>query len=341
MSLATNEPNGWVAQTLNNTIHSCLNRETQAFLKSLNAQGKPLELLSPQEAGQVLAAAQTSVEVDLSGVEVTPKTITYGKYTVPLHVVRPAGVPGDLGVFLFIHGGWVPGGFPIHQRMVRDLVVLSGCTAVFVDYTRTPEAWFPQAVNEVYAAAQWVRYHCQEIGVDHRRMAIVGSSVGGSMSAVITMMAKEKKRPDFKLQMLLWPMAEADCEHASYHQIGKSGFLTPPPKQQTKGRYMPDPSTRKPIPASPLRAPLELLRGLPPTLIVVAENDVLREEGEVYGRKLDEAGVPVTTIRYNGMMHDFGLLNALAYLPQTRSMLGHAAAELKKYLCPNTTAGQR
>jgi acetyl esterase/lipase len=100
--------------------------------------------------------------------------------------------------------------------------------------------------------------------------------------------------------------------------------------------YIPDPEKRKNIYASPLRATVEQLRGLPPALIQVAENDILRDEGEAYGRKLDEAGVPVTTVRYNGVIHDFGLLNGLATIPQTRSLFEHAAAELKKYLSAET-----
>jgi acetyl esterase/lipase len=221
--------------------------------------------------------------------------------------------------------------------MVRDLVVLSGCAAVFVNYTRTPDAGFPQAINEIYAAAQWVRHHCREIGVDHHRMAIVGNSVGGNMSAVTTLMAKEKNGPKFKLQILMWPIVDSDFETESYKLFGKDRFLSTSLMQWMYDMYIADPEKRKNIYASPLRATVEQLRGLPPALIQVAENDILRDEGEAYGRKLDEAGVPVTTVRYNGVIHDFGLLNGLATIPQTRSLFVHAAAELKKYLNPQST----
>jgi acetyl esterase/lipase len=220
--------------------------------------------------------------------------------------------------------------------MVRDLVVLSGCAAVFVNYTRTPEAGFPQAINEIYAAARWVSHHCREIGVDHHRMAIVGNSVGGNMSTVTTLMAKEKNGPKFKLQILMWPIVDSDFETESYKLFGKDRFLSTPLMQWMYDMYIPDPEKRKNIYASPLRATVEQLRGLPPALIQVAENDILRDEGEAYGRKLDEAGVPVTTVRYNGVIHDFGLLNGLATIPQTRSLFEHAAAELKKYLSAET-----
>ncbi len=340
MSLATAiEQNETVAQIPDYATDPRLSREVKVFLKALNAGGPPVESLPPQQAKQVLVDAQASVEVDLSGIEVTERTITQGGYTVPLYIVRPAGVPGDLPVFMFIHGGgWILGDFPTHQRMVRDLVVLSGCAAVFVDYTRTPEAGFPQAINEIYAACQWVSHHCREIGVDHHRMAIVGNSVGGNMSTVTTLMAKEKHGPKFKLQILMWPIVDSDFETDSYHQFGKDRFLTTPLMKWMYDMYIPDPEKRKTIYASPLRATVEQLSGLPPALIQVAENDVLRDEGEAYGRKLDEAGVPVTTIRYNGVIHDFGLLNGLAHLPQTKSLFVHAAAELRKYLSPE--AGQ-
>ena len=170
-------------------------------------------------------------------------------------------------------------------------------------------------------------------------MAIVGNSVGDNMSTVTTLMAKEKNGPRFRLQILMWPIVDSDFETDSCQQFGKDRFLTTSLMQWMYDMYIPDPSTRKNIYASPLQATVEQLRGLPPALIQVAENDILRDEGEAYGRKLDQAGVPVTTVRYNGVIHDFGLLNGLAYIPQTRSLFEHAAAELKKYLGDQTPAG--
>jgi acetyl esterase/lipase len=273
------------------------------------------------------------VKVDLSGIEVTEKTITADGYTVLLYIVRPEGVPGELPVFMFIHGGgWVLGDFPTHKRLVRDLVVASGYAAVFVEYTRTPDAQFPQAIQEIYAATRWVAEHGREIGVDGTNMAIVGNSVGGNMSTVTALMAKEKGGPHLKLQVLFWPIVDSDFETESYKQFGEDRFLTTSTMKWMYDMYIADPEKRKTIYASPLRATVEQLRGLPPALIQVAENDILRDEGEAYGRKLDEAGVPVTTVRYDGVIHDFGMLNGLAYIPQTRSLIVHAAAELQKYL---------
>ncbi|MBD3885059.1 alpha/beta hydrolase [Phormidium tenue FACHB-886] len=310
-----------------------LSRGTKEFLKVLNSGGVGLETLSPLEARQVLVDGQASVKVDLSGIEESEKTITADGYTITLNIVRPEGVKGILPVFMFIHGGgWVLGDYPTHKRMVRDLVVLSGFAAVFVNYTRTPDAQYPQAINEIYAATKWVAEHGEEIGVDGKNLAVVGNSVGGNMSTVTTLLAKEKGGPHIKLQILFWPIVDADFETDSYHQFGDKRFLTVPAMKWMYDMYIADPEKRKDIYASPLRATVEQLKGLPPALVVVAESDILHDEGIAYGRKLDEAGVDVTVVQYNGMIHDFGLLNGLAELPATRSLFVQAAAELKKYL---------
>ncbi|MEH2147941.1 alpha/beta hydrolase [Nostoc sp.] len=310
-----------------------LSREVKAFLKLLNSGGAPLETLPPLEARQVLVNAQADVKVDLSGIDESEKTITVDGYSIALNIVRPEGVKGTLPVFIFIHGGgWVLGDYPTHKRMVRDLVVLSGFAAVFVNYTRTPDAQYPQAVNEIYAATKWVAEHGEEINVDGKNLAVVGNSVGGNMTAVTTLMAKAKGGPQIKLQILMWPIVDANFETDSYQQFGEKRFLTTSLMKWMYDLYTTDPEKRKEIYASPLQATVEQLKGLPPALIQVAESDILRDEGEAYGRKLDEAGVKVTTVRYNGMIHDFGLLNGLAEVPAVRSLFVHAAAELKKYL---------
>ena len=304
------------------------------FLKAVNTGGPGLETLAPLAARQVLVGAQASANVDLSGIEVSQKTIEQDGYTVPLHLVRPTGTADTvLPVFIFIHGGgWVLGDFPTHQRMVRDLVVLSGFAAVFVNYTPTPDAPFPQAINEIYAATKWVAENGGEINVDGANLAVVGNSVGGNMTAVTTLQAKAKGGPHIKLQILLWPIVDADFDTESYQRYGQDRFLTTPLMKWMYNMYIADPAQRKHICASPLQATVEELHDLPPALIQVAENDVLRDEGEAYGRKLSAAGVPTTTIRYNGMIHDFGLLNGLAHVPAVKSLFTHAAAELRKYL---------
>jgi acetyl esterase len=311
-----------------------LDPQIVAFLKVLNTGGPGLETLPVPDARQVLVGAQASAKVDISGVETTQRTIEQDGHTVPLHIVRPTGTADTvLPVFIFIHGGgWVLGHFPTHQRMVRDLVVASGYVAVFVDYTPSPDAQYPQAINEIYAATKWVAENGAEINVDGQSLAIVGNSVGGNMTAVTCLQAKEKGGPHIKLQILMWPVTSAAFSTESFELYGQDRFLTAPLMKWMWSTYTTDPEQRQEIHASPLNATPEQLAGLPPALIQVAENDILRDEGEAYGRKLSEAGVPATTIRYNGMIHDFGLLNALADVPAVRSLFVHAAAELKKHL---------
>jgi len=311
-----------------------LSRETRSFLNVLNgAGGPPLESLTPEQARLVLVGAQESVAVDLSGTEESEKDIVSGAYPIKLNIMRPEGVKGILPVFIFIHGGgWVLGDYPTHKRMVRDLVVLSGCAGVFVNYTPAPERQYPHQINEIYAAVQWVAENGNEIQVDGSKLAIVGNSAGGDMAAATCLMAKAKGGPDIKLQILFWPVTDTDFETNSYQEFGNDRFLTASLMKWMFEQYSADPKSRDEIYFSPLKASLEQLKGLPPALIQVAENDILRDEGEAYGRKLDEAGVPVTLVRYNGMIHDFGLLNALAELPATRSLFEQAAAALKKHL---------
>ncbi len=306
---------------------------TKSFLKALNTSGgKPMETMQPADARKVLEGAQTSVKADVSGVEISEKTITQDGLTVKLFIMRPAGATGTLPAFMFFHGGgWVIGDFPTHQRYIRDLVVNSGAVAVHAEYTRAPEAKYPVALNECYATTKWIAEHGKEINVDGQRLAVVGNSAGGNLAAAVALMCKDKKGPALKLQVLFWPVADANFETASYNQYANDRFLTKNMMKWFWDNYIPD-AQRNEIYASPLRATTEQLKGLPPTLIQTAENDVLRDEGEAYGRKLNEAGVPVTNVRYLGMIHDYGLLNPLAHIPEVQSALYYAASELKKAL---------
>ena len=307
---------------------------TQAFLQALEAGGgKPLETLSPQDARAVLVGAQASVKVDLSGVSVSEKTIQAGGQSIPLTIVRPEGVKGELPVFMFFHGGgWVLGDYPTHARLIRDLVVNSGAVAVYVGYTPSPEAQYPTAIDQAYAATRWVGEHGKEIQVDSSRLAVAGNSVGGNMAAVVALKAKEAGTPKLRFQLLLWPVTDANLETASYNQFAQGHFLTKPLMKWFWDNYTTDPKQRAERFASPLQATTEQLKGLPPALVQTAEFDVLRDEGEAYARKLDAAGVTVTAVRYNGMIHDYGLLNPLAHIPAVQAALRQAGAELKQHL---------
>ena len=306
----------------------------RAFLKVLNSgTGKPVEQLAPKDARAVLTGAQKSVKVDLSGITVTEKTISQDGQSVKITIVKPKNAKALVPVFMFFHGGgWVLGDFPTHKRMIRDLVVESGAAAVYVGYTPSPEAHYPVAINQAYAATKWVAAHGKEIGVDGKRLAVAGNSVGGNMATVVALMAKDKKGPEIKLQVLLWPVTDANFDNESYKLFGTGRFLTKNMMSWFWDNYTMDANQRKEIYASPLQATTEQLRGLPRALVQTAENDVLREEGEAYARKLDDAGVKVTVTRYNGMIHDWGLLNPLSKVPATKSAMLQAAAEIKSAL---------
>jgi acetyl esterase/lipase len=309
-----------------------LSPAVKEFLKPLNAGGPPLESLPVDAARNVLVSAQAAFEVDLSGIVEQEMTISEDGFQIKLNIVRPEGVTDQLPVFMFIHGGgWVLGDYPTHKRMVRDLVALTGFAGVFVNYSRAPEARYPQPVHEVYATAKWLTGHGKSINLDGTRLAIVGNSAGGNLSTATVLLAKAKGGPVFKTQILFWPVTDANFERSSFQQFGTQRFLTSALMQWMWDQYV-SPDRRNEIYASPAQATTEELRGLPPTLIQVAENDILLDEGEEYGRKLSEAGVEVTTVRYNGVIHDFGLLNGLAEIPQTKALFVQAAQQLKKYL---------
>lgn len=302
------------------------------FLRIVNSGG-PVEALPKLAARQVLIDAQKAFNVDYSGITEAEKEIEADGFTLKLNIVRPKGVEGDLPVFVFIHGGgWILGDYPTHKRLVRDLVVESGFAAVFVNYTPSPEAHYPQTTNELYAATKWVAGHGKEIGVDGSKLAVVGNSVGGNMTGVMGVMAKEQKGPEIKCLVMMWPVTDATFSERSYELYGAERFLTTPLMKWMWDQYTTDLGKRKEIHASLLNATPEQLKGLPPVLIQVAENDILRDEGEAFGRKLSEAGVVVTTVRYNGMIHDWGMLNGLAGEPATKSLVRHAASELRHYL---------
>lgn len=309
-------------------------KEVREFLKILNSGDQPpIEALSPKAARQVLVDAQQSITADYTGIIESEQTINVLDSTLKVYIVKPREIPSIAPAFLYIHGGgWVLGDYATHRRIVRDLVVRSGAIAIFPEYTPSPEARFPVALQQIYATLKWVATNGHQIGVDGERLAIVGNSVGGNMAAATTLLSKQQAGPKLLLQVLLWPVTDANFETTSYIEYGKGRFLTTAMMKWFWDNYLPDPDDRKDILASPLQASIEALKGLPPALIQTAANDVLRDEGEAYGRKLNEAGVPVTVVRYNGLIHDYGMLNALSDIPAVQTAISQAALSIKQTL---------
>lgn len=312
-----------------------LNPKVRAFLTELNKDSSPFWELPQPKPQDIVTALQNKTPVDMSGVTTVENTITQDGQTVKLYIMTPAQGAARPGVLLFIHGGvWIVGNFQNHQRLLRDLVVGSGQIGVFVEYTSLPAAKFPTQTEECYAALKWISAHASEFGADGSRIAVAGNSVGGNMSAALTLMTKDRNGPKIAYQVLFIPATDASVDTESYHAFGTGRFLARAFMKYGWDRYAPDPETQNNPYVSPLRATLDQLKGLPPALVITAENDPLRDEGEAYARKLAEAGVNVTAVRYEGTIHDFVLLNALRHVPSTDAALKQASEAIRSHLHP-------
>jgi acetyl esterase len=307
--------------------------QVRSFLAGVNKDSSPYWTRPGPEVRAVLTGLQAKTPVDLSGVMISEKEISENGQRVKLYIMKPEQTSGRPPVLLFIHGGvWIAGDFENHKRLVRDLVVGSGAAAVFVEYTPIPDAVFPTQVEQIYAAAKWVAEHGAEIGVDGSRIAVAGNSVGGDMSAALTLMAKDRGGPNIRLQVLLIPATDTNFDTQSYRDFDTGRFLARDFMKFGWDIYAPDEKTRSNPYAAPMRASVEQLRGLPPALVITAENDPLRDEGEAYARKLKEAGVPVTATRYNGMIHDFVLLNGIHDVAGTQAALKQTSDAIREAL---------
>lgn len=311
---------------------------TQAFVNSLEG-AQPIYTLTPEAARAVLSDAQRAAKVDLLKASIQDRVLNVGPTgRTAIRVVRPSNEQGHLPVVIYVHGGgWVLGDKETHDRLVREIAVGAHVVIVFVDYERSPESRYPTAIEQSYAVAKYVAQNAGEFGADSNRMAIAGDSVGGNMAAVVALMAKERKGPSFAAQLLLYPVTDASMSSASYTEFADGPWLTKKGMAWFWDQYLPEVSKRDEVHASPLNASLDQLRDLPQALVVVDENDVLRDEGEAYARKLSQAGVRVTSLRYNGTVHDFMMLNALSQTPAVRAAIDQAT----RYLRSVFAAGNR
>jgi acetyl esterase len=265
--------------------------------------------------------------------------ITVGSPTgeVKVRIVKPRGAQGTLPAVLYIHGaGWVFGNAHTHDRLVRELAVGTGAAVVFPEYSLSPEAHYPVAIEQNYAVAQWIGREGAGKGLDASRLAVAGDSVGGNMAAAATLMAKERGDVHFVTQTLFYPVTDAKFDTGSYEQFAEGYFLRRDGMQWFWDQYTTDEGQRNEITASPLRASLEQLSGLPPALVINGEADVLRDEGEAYAAKLRQAGVPVTAVRYQGIIHDFVMLNPLRETHAAQAAITQAIDFLSRALGTNS-----
>jgi acetyl esterase/lipase len=285
--------------------------------------------LSPTEARKVLDDVQVA-PIDKLDIDEQWVTVPADVGDVRVRIVRAPGSTGTLPAVLYMHGGgWVLGNAMTHDRLVRELAVGTGAAFAFVEYDRSPEARFPVAIEQGYAAAQWIVREGAANGLDSQRLAVAGDSVGGNMAAALTLLAQERGDVRFVHQSMYYPVTDAAMDTDSYRQFAEGYFLAAKGMAWFWDAYVPDVDRRSDPLASPLRASDEQLRGLPPALLIVDEADVLRDEGEAYAARLRAAGVPVITTRYDGIIHDFMMLNPLSQTQATRGAIAQAVSTIR------------
>ena len=288
--------------------------------------------LGPDGARKALDDIQAA-HIDKLDVDEKWITVPANVGDVQVRIVKPVGATGVLPTILYVHGGgWILGNAGTHDRLVRELSVGANAAVVFVEYDRSPEARYPVAIEQAYATAQWITKQGDDEGLDASRLAVAGDSVGGNMTAALALLAKQRGDVTFVHQSLYYTVTDAAQDTDSYREFADGPFLTAKGMAWFWDAYLPDHDKRSEITASPLRASTDELAGLPDAFLIVDENDVLRDEGEAYARRLTEAGVRTTSVRYNGMIHDFMMLNPVRGSAATTAAVEQAIHVLRKAL---------
>ena len=265
-------------------------------------------------------------EVKIAGVE--DRRIPGPAGEIPVRIYRPDG-KAPLPALVYFHGGgWVIGSLETHDGSCRDLANRVGCLVVSVDYRLAPEHRYPAAAEDCFAATKWVAENAAALGVDPKRIAIGGDSAGGNLTAAVALMARDRRGPALRHQLLIYPVTDADFTRASYRENAEGYLLTTKAMEWFWGHYVPDAAQRKEAYASPLQA--KDLAGLPPAFVITAEYDPLRDEGEAYATRLQEAGVRTMAKRYDGAIHGFFAMGLLAEV--ARSAVADAVAALRSAL---------
>lgn len=296
-------------------LNGKLDDKVRRLLEELAAQGGPkLEDLSPEEARQVAAASLQP----LAGAPEPVRSIENLRIPgplgeIPLRVYRPDAEAPRPAMVYFHGGGWVVCDLDTHEVVCSAIARRAGAVVVAVDYRLAPEHPFPAAVTDCYAATNWVAANSESLGIDPDRISVGGDSAGGNLGAVVSLKARDEGGPAIASQILVYPVTDlSSFDTGSYEEFADGYHLTRAEMEWFRDHYTPNPEDRKNPLASPLLA--RDLSGLPPALIITAECDPLRDEGEAYAQRLRDAGVPVTATRYQGMIHPFFSLSGV--LPQ-------------------------
>lgn len=306
--------------------------KSAADLVVLIAHGPPLTDLPLAEARKAVDAAQAG-PVEMPEVDEVWLTVPAEVGDVRVLLIKPRGVSGPLPVVLYMHGGgWILGSIQTHGRLVRELAVEANAAVAFIDYARAPEAKYPVQIEQCYAVARWVVEQGGSHGLDPARIAVAGDSAGGNMATVLALMARQRGDLRFLQQSMYYPMTDAltSKETESYRRFKDGPYGSAAGMDWFWDSYLPEGESRSQSTISPLRAPREELEGLPPALIIVDENDVLRDQGEAYADRLREAGVPTTSVRFNGTIHDFMRLNPLHDSESTQAAITLASWALRR-----------
>jgi acetyl esterase len=318
--------------SVTSTVPVVLEPDAQAFAEAVATPPFVTEL-GPVKGREVLDQVQTEAQAVRPDVRFDDLTIPGPDGEVNVRILTPAALRDSLPVVLYTHGaGWVFGGPVTHDRLVRELAFGANAAVVFPDYVRSPEAKYPQANEESFAAAQWVVDHGDEKGLDASRMVIVGDSCGGNMAAVLSIMAKQRGGPKFLAQALIYPVTDAEFDNESYREFAEGYHLRKDMMEWLWDQYTQDPAERELITVSPLKASLEDLTELPPALVINGEAEVLRDEGEAYARKLRAAGVDVQATSHGGAIHDFMMLDATRNTHGAQSATAEAIEFIRDHL---------
>jgi acetyl esterase len=307
-----------------------LESQTAKFIKDVSSS-TPIYKLDPKQARQVLEKLQSE---QVSKLDVLISDLVITEKNIPIRIIRPTESEDRiLPAVIYIHGGgWILGSKDTHDRLIRELATKSNVAVIFVSYTPSPEARFPIAIEQAYLTTKYIAENGHKLNLDPSRLAVVGDSVGGNMAIAVTLLAKILKGPKITCQALFYPVTDSNFNTDSYNKYENGPWLTKAAMQWFWDAYEPNKKNRCNFFMSPLRAPTNILKNLPPALVITDENDVLRDEGEKYAHKLIEAGVDTIAIRCIGTVHDFMMLNQLAETPATRISIDIASSYLIKYL---------
>ena len=304
-----------------------LDPQAQKIIDATNALGlPPMEQMTPAQARENMLARTAALGPVEDVARIDEHRVPVDGGEIKVRCYTPAG-SGPFPVHVYFHGGgWVIGDLDTHDGICRSIANAAGCVVASVDYRLAPEHKYPVAVEDSLAATRWVAQHAGSLGIDPAKIAVGGDSAGGNLAAAISLMIRDQGGPPLALQVLVYPVTHHSFDTGSYRDNGNGYLLTRSGMRWFWAQYLRRPEDGSEPHASPLLA--RSLHGLPPALIITAEYDPLRDEGEAYAARLREAGVPVTVTRYPGMIH--GFLRMINMVDKARAARDEIAAALRK-----------